>query len=151
MYASYVNLIHYPYTMNLDKMTPIASKIATNQQVWQDKYRITGIHKDLRVKIPCGKKSWAAMSKNPLWRWRYKRWKPIKLGEAPNPLQFHSPMDEFGRSKPHPSHLLSPPLTSKGKNKPSLQLRRGSRAFIWAGLPTLQRGPQSQRIIQMSP
>jgi len=66
MYALYVNLIHYPYTMNLDKMTPIASKIATNQQVWQDKYRITGIHKDLRVKIPCGKKSWAAMSKNPL-------------------------------------------------------------------------------------
>ena len=48
MYASYVNLIHYPYTMNLDKMTPIASKIATNQQVWQDKYRITARHKDLR-------------------------------------------------------------------------------------------------------
>ena len=29
-------------------MAPIASKIATNQQVWQDKYRITGRHKDLR-------------------------------------------------------------------------------------------------------
>ena len=28
-------------------MAPIASKIAINQQVWQDKYRITGRHKDL--------------------------------------------------------------------------------------------------------
>jgi hypothetical protein len=27
-----------PYTTNLDKMAPIASKIGTNQQVWKDKY-----------------------------------------------------------------------------------------------------------------
>ena len=37
-----------PYNMNLNKIAPIASKIATNQQAWQDKYRITGRHKDLR-------------------------------------------------------------------------------------------------------
>ena len=36
-----------PYTMNLDKMVPIASKIETNQQAWQHKYRITNRHKDL--------------------------------------------------------------------------------------------------------
>jgi hypothetical protein len=34
--------------MNLDKMAPIATKIETNQQVWQDKYRNTCRHKDLR-------------------------------------------------------------------------------------------------------
>jgi hypothetical protein len=43
MYASYTNSI---YTMNLE-MAPIASKIGTNQQIWQDKYGITSPHKDL--------------------------------------------------------------------------------------------------------
>ena len=48
--------------MNLNKMAPIVSNIGTNQQVWQDKYRITNRHKDL-CGNPCGKKPRAATSK----------------------------------------------------------------------------------------
>ena len=34
--------------MNLNNMAPIVSKISTNHQVWQDKYRSTGRRKDFR-------------------------------------------------------------------------------------------------------
>ena len=63
-------------------------------------------------------------------------------GSDPNPNRFHSLMDGFGRSKPHPSNLLSPSLNPKREEQaPTHKGELG--LLIWAGLPTLQKGPQS--------
>ena len=81
-----------------------------------------------------GKNHGRRRASNPLWRWRYKRWKPTRLGEAPNPVRFHSLMDGFGWSKPHPSNLLSPSLNPKGEEQaPEQRVSSGSPLWlVWA-------------------
>ena len=109
----------HPYTMNLNNMAPIASKISTNQQVWQDKYRITGRHKDLHGN-PLRRKTTGSDEQAIHYEDEDTRGGSQQgWGRLQYPLQFHSLMDGFGRSKPHPSNLLSPPLNPQNrKNKP---------------------------------
>ena len=141
----------HPYTMNLNNMAPIASKISTNQQVWQDKYRITGRHKDLHGN-PLRRKTTGSDEQAIHYEDEDTRggsqqsWGRLQIS-SDFTLQW---MDLVDLSlTPHISSLsLSTP--HRGKNK-SPYWERELRVPIWAGLPTLQRGPQSQRIIQMSP
>ena len=103
----------HPYTINLNKMAPIAIKIERINKY--DKYWITSTHKDLH-RNPLQEKIMGGDEQinNWLWRWRIQEMGAHKVREeAPNPLRFHSEMDGFGRLKHHPSYLSLSQL-SKG-------------------------------------
>jgi hypothetical protein len=81
MHVSYANsIIHY----ELEEIAPIASKIVSNQHVWQEKYLITSRHQDLRRNPLRGKTTGGdeqAMHYEDEGTW----WWPTNRGEAPNP------------------------------------------------------------------
>jgi len=129
MYASYANST---YTMNLDKKTTVASKIEPINKY--DKINTESqIDTKIYMETPRGEKLQATTSKQSTMKMKIQEVGAKKVGQALNSLR-HSLIDGFGRSKPHPSNLLSPSLNPKGEEQaPEQRVSSGSPLWlVWA-------------------
>ena len=82
------------------------------------------------METPCGEKPRATTSKQSAMKMKIQEVGAKKVGQALNSLR-HSLIDGFGISKPHPSNLLSLPLSTPKREEQAPEQRVSSGSPLW--------------------